>query len=285
MKGIIFNIDEFAVHDGPGIRTAVFFKGCPLRCIWCHSPEGLIPKQQILKNTVRCTQCGFCKANCPNPEHCTLCRTCIIHCGKDCLYLSGIEYDATELAVKIKHNEQAFVMSGGGVTLTGGEVFMQPDFLLTLLQNLYPLHRTVETCGFGDSAVFNKMLQHVELVYFDIKHMDDSIHRKYTGQSNSLILENARSLIESDVQFIVRVPFISGINDDELNLFAMANFLREAKNLQFIELLPYNKMAGAKYAAAGLCYSQSFVSPDENIVHLAHDIFADAGIKCVGMGL
>ena len=288
MRGIIFNIDEFAVHDGPGIRTAVYFKGCPLRCAWCHSPEGLSPTRQIQRNVNQCIRCGACENVCSTPEQCVFCRVCIVRCEKDCLSICGTEYEVEDIVARIKRNSNAFALTGGGVTLTGGEVLMQPDFLLVMLKSLHPLHRTVETCGYGEPVVFSEMLKHVELVYFDLKIMDESAHIKYTGRSNAVILENATTLIKSGIPFIIRIPFIRNVNDSEDNIRATARFLQSVGKkydrgtvlVSYVELLPYNKMAGAKHASLGLSYTNTFDEADDISIERAIKIFTEHGLRC-----
>ena len=230
------------------------------------------------------------------------CRACLIRCEKDCLYVCGTEYEADDIAARIKRNSYAFTLSDGGVTLTGGEVLMQPDFLLAMLKCLHPLHRVVETCGYGEPVVFIKMLKHVELVYFDLKIMDEAAHIKYTGRSNAVILKNAIALIKSGIPFIIRIPFIRNVNDSEDNIRATAHFLQNADKgdmgtvlldksdkgsallptgLRHVELLPYNKMAGAKYASLDLSFNQTFDEAEESSINRAINIFKDHGFKCV----
>lgn len=275
---MIFAIEEFAVYDGPGIRTAVFFKGCPLRCVWCHNPEGWSMERQIVRNPNGCLHCGRCREVCTSKEKCKLCGKCIPVCPGGLIRFSGWEWEADELAARLMKNAGVLKATGGGITLTGGEVLLQPEFLLELLGKLSPLHRAVETSGYGDPDVFRDALEQLELVYFDIKLMDCSLHTKYTAKSNDLILKNARTLKMSGKPFIIRIPLIRGVNDDEANLKATADFLADSQNLRQVELLPYNTMAGAKYAMLGLQYHGRLAQPGEDTLERAKQIFHEAGL-------
>lgn len=260
MKGTIFSIEEFAVYDGPGIRVNVFFKGCPLRCRWCHNPEGLRPERQIVHSPNGCLHCGQCRDACPTPEHCTLCGQCILACPRNLVRVCGDEWEPDALAARILRLRR-ILQNGGGVTFSGGEVLLQPDFLCEMLDKTAELHRAVETCGFASRETFARILPRVDLVYFDLKVMDPEKHRYYTGVDNRLILQNARTLMHSGVPHIFRVPFIHGVNIDEENLTALTDFLAEAPTRPSVEFLAYNKMAGAKYPLAGLTYTETFEQP------------------------
>jgi pyruvate formate lyase activating enzyme len=215
------------VYDGPGIRAAVFFKGCPLNCVWCHNPEGISKEPELTVN------------------------------GR----ISGYEISAGEIAAKIRKNAEFYLSSNGGVTLTGGEPFYQSGFLFALLDELKDFHRAVETSGYVSSDIFEKALDHTELIIMDIKHADSSVHEKITGAGNKLILENLNILKNSGRKFIIRVPLIPGLNDSGENLSATAKLIAGAENLVRAELLPYNKLTGAKYKTHGKIYNPPF---DEN---------------------
>ena len=274
MNGLIFSIEEFAVYDGPGIRVNVFFKGCPLRCRWCHNPEGLSPKKQIVRSPNGCMQCGTCRETCPSPGNCTLCGQCMLACPRGLIRFAGDEWDADALAKRIL-KLSPILQNGGGVTFSGGEVLLQPEFLLEMLKKTASLHRAVETCGFGRTEDFLEMLKNVELVYFDLKIMDGEKHRLYTGVDNDLILQHARLLMRAGVPYVFRVPFIKDVNTDAENLTALADFLSEAPTPPTVEFLLYNKMAGAKYPLTGMEYPWQFAQPDETDISRAKAILKD----------
>ena len=216
-KGIIFSIEEFAVNDGPGIRTVIFLKGCPLRCVWCHNPEGIAFEPQYLWKKTGRSLCGY-------------------------------SVDATELAGKIRKDKALFEMGQGGVTLSGGEPLAQPGFAMEFLQQVAPVHRVIETSGHAPADVFRDITDMTDLVLIDIKQMNPEKHWQYTGVTNRRIQDNLKHLCRSGKAFIARIPLIPGINDDEENMDAILSILREAKALLRVELMPYNKFAGAKYS-------------------------------------
>ncbi len=239
--GRIFSIDEFSVFDGDGIRVSVFLKGCPLRCVWCHSPEGQEQQLQYLRAPAGCTGCG----NCMTDKG--LCEESIARCPKGLVRRCGedIEPQAlTECLLKLKG-------LADGVTFSGGEPLLQGDFLMECLGLLAgKMHRAVQTCGYADPNLFAAMLQQTDQVLMDLKLMDADAHRQYTGVDNDIILQNYRSLAQSDVPFVTRVPLIPTVTDTKENLTAIAVFLRE-NGVKYVELMPYNPMAGAKYKAVG----------------------------------
>lgn len=245
MKGRIFSIEEFAVNDGPGIRTTVFLKGCPLRCVWCHNPEGWSPEPQWLDKKGRKELCGY-------------------------------EISAEDLARKVSRDRDLYRDSGGGVTFTGGEPLSQAEFLCEVMALLPDIHKAVETSGYASPEVFGKVLELADLLLFDIKLADSDLHRRYTGVGNGLILGNLALLRESGKPFVARIPLIPGVNDTRENMEATARLLNGAKGLQRVELLRYHKTAGAKYPMAGLPYNPPF---DENKEPEIYDSFTDKGIK------
>ncbi|MCI9436959.1 MAG: glycyl-radical enzyme activating protein [Lachnospiraceae bacterium] len=279
MKGTIFSIEEFAVFDGEGIRVNVFFKGCPLRCRWCHNPEGLKGKKQIVHSPNGCQHCGRCRRVCPSPEHCIACGACILECPKRLIRFSGEEWEAHDLARRILKLSPVLKASGGGVTFSGGEVLMQPDFLCALLEETAQLNRAVETSGYGKEEDFVRMLERVDFVFFDLKVMDRERHRHYTGVCNDLILENARRLMGSGVRHTFRVPFIHGVNTDRENLVRLRDFVREEEGRPGVEFLPYNKMAGAKYKMLGMAYDYDFRQPTKEDCALAGEILEGCDVR------
>lgn len=279
MKGLIFSIEEFAVYDGDGIRVNVFFKGCPLRCQWCHNPEGWENHIQIVKNPNGCLHCGTCIHICPSPERCTLCGQCILHCPRCLIRQSGQWMEASALAQRLMQYAPILRQSGGGLTFSGGEVLMQPDFLCEILEKTASMHRVIETSGYGDPEKWRRVLHLTDFVYYDLKIMDSAKHKAYTGVSNDLILQNAEILFASGVPCTIRVPFIHNVNTDSENLAALCVFVKNAKNLHKVELLSYNKLAGAKYKGLGLTYGYTFQQPTQEDYDQADRIFQRYGIN------
>jgi pyruvate formate lyase activating enzyme len=270
-RGLVADVDHFAVHDGPGIRTAVYLKGCPLHCIWCHSPETQSFSPELLYLPQKCTACGLCLGVCApgalkavgqdcrvgvDWERCTHCAACAAVCYPGALKMSGTWMSAAELLAQVEKDRPFFAASGGGVTLTGGEATAQPLFARQFLSGCQHLgiHTALETNGCAPWQVYEQMAPLVELFLYDIKHMDQDRHRQLTGASNQLPLSNLRRLAELRAQVIVRVPCIPGLNDDPANIAATAGFMRQA-GLETIHLLPYNLSAGAKYHWLGREYS------------------------------
>ena len=224
MKGMVFDIQEFAVNDGPGLRITVFLKGCPLRCKWCHNPEGLSPAPQTNRLT-----------------------------GKTV----GREWSVDELLARVLPFKDAFDLSGGGVTFSGGEATAQPDFLVAVASALraHRVHVNLDTCGHCPKATFARVLNCVDLVYYDLKCMDDAVHRAMTGVGNALILANAQTLAASSVPYRIRVPLTPGVGDTSANRSATEAFAAALpRPPQGIDYLPFNELAGAKYAAYGMSF-------------------------------
>ena len=245
MEGTIFDIREFTVHDGPGVRVTVFLKGCPLRCRWCHNPEGLSPKPELMIRTGACTGCNSCKKPCLHPE-CKPFDRCLHACPDGLISLCGEKISSDMLSQKLL-SCAPFLKNGGGVTFSGGEPLMQHDFLYETLTKVKPLHRAVETSGFADPDIFRKILNECELIMIDLKLANREEHKKYTGVYNDVILKNIRILQESRREHIIRIPLIPGITDTEKNLRAAAQIAGGSH----VQLLRYNKAAGAKYPAVG----------------------------------
>ena len=249
MNGVIFDIKEMAVHDGPGIRTTVFLKGCPLRCKWCHNPEGLTAEPQLMYKQARCIKCGRCKTECNHPE-CQPFGKCIRVCPQNCLEISGRAVEAKCLAKELKENAEILGDSFGGFTFSGGEPLAQPKFLIELMNELKDYHLCIETSGYAKTEVFSEILEKLDFVIMDMKIADSELHKKYTGVSNSRILENFETLRKSGKPYLIRTPLIPNITDTKENLEGIKKIIGNAD----WEKLPYNKMAGAKYKMLGMSY-------------------------------
>lgn len=269
------------MQDGPGPRTTVFFKGCPLRCRWCHNPEGWSFRPEAMVQTSRCRRCGKCLKPCGHPE-CRGLGRCIHACPEGLVSVCGRETDSETLAALLLKQADFFRSCGGGVTVSGGEPLAQPEFLLDLLDRLGGVSRCVETSGFAPPEVFAAAAERAELILMDIKLVDSAKHREYTGEGNEPILANLRQLKEGKTPFVIRIPIIPGVNDDAENLAAAAELLLGAKNLLRVELLPYNPFAGAKYPMLGLPAPPDFCAGAER-QSLPMDEFLRRGIPVSGL--
>ncbi len=277
-RALIFSIEEFSVFDGPGIRTSVFLKGCPLRCEWCHNPEGQSFSNDILRAPNGCIECGACETNATRQgEKVSFTEASMNACPRGLLRYCAMEYTPETLCEKLQKNLAILNASGGGVTFSGGEPTASPAFLLECLSLLKgKTHRAVQTCGFCPPETFDAVLANCDYMLFDVKLINNDLHKKHTGVSNEIILKNFRTLAQSGKDFVVRVPLIPTVNDTEENIRQTAKLLQE-NSITYVELLPYNKMAGAKYKLAGMQYAPSF---DGTLpVELRTDIFAEYGIQ------
>ena len=263
VKGILFNIQRFSLHDGPGIRTNVFFKGCPLRCIWCHNPEGFDKAPELEYNAVKCIGCGRCAAACPegchslvegehilNRDKCVRCFRCVDACVAGALLAAGREYTVGEVMEKVELDRPFYENSDGGITLSGGEPFFQPEFALALLEESKKrgLHTAVETCGMCPEDVIRRAAPLVDLFLFDYKITGEEEHRKYTGAGQETILKNLRTVNELGRKIVLRCPVIPGINDNERHLSAVAALADELENVIRVDVEPYHDLGRAKYA-------------------------------------
>lgn len=265
----IFAIKRYALHDGPHIRTTVFFKGCPLACVWCHNPEGIDFASKVLFLAERCVGCGECIAHCPedalhltqegvlrDDDKCTSCATCVAICPALAHETTGKIMSIADITAEIKKELPFFDQGGGGITCSGGEPLSQPESLLALLQACGHLgiHRAVDTSGFAPVETLLQVAQHCELFLYDIKHIDSTIHERFTGVGNELILSNLRALSDEGHAIRVRIPLAAGVNDDEKNIRATGAFVARFKGVQGIDLLPYHPSATAKYRKLGKTY-------------------------------
>lgn len=275
----VFSIEEFSVYDGPGIRTTIFLKGCPLRCSWCHSPEGQEMKNIALRSPNGCLECGECIRICPTGrKNCTGCGKCLEVCPRDLIRMAAVDYLPEELAASLEKNFDILKMNGGGLTFSGGEPLMQSGALFEILDLLKgKIHLALQTCGYASEEVFEKALERVDLVLFDMKIMDLEKAREYEGVDNGVIFKNLEILKKSGVPFLIRVPLIPTLIDTEENLKEIIRRVRGAENLLSVELLPYNKYAGSKYKMVGREYDPRF---DETIPSNPHlELFEKENVR------
>lgn len=250
MKGTIFDIKEFTIHDGPGPRMTVFLKGCPLRCKWCHNPEGLKTSPQLMYKETLCTHCMVCKVPCTH-EECKPFERCIHACPNGAISVAGEEVSSEALAKRLLSNADILSLMGGGVTISGGEPLLQADFVCELADQLGSTHKAIQTSGYTDLDTYQKVISRMDYVLQDIKFAEEASHKLYTGVSNEKILRNIEWLKTSGKDFVFRIPLIPEITDTKENLMAISEIVGEYR----VELMPYNPFAGAKYQMVGMEYS------------------------------
>lgn len=266
-KAFIFNLQKYNMYDGPGVRTLVFFKGCPLRCKWCSNPEGMEQKYQVMFKRNLCDDCGACASVCPAHIHtiskemkhevirsidCTGCRKCEEVCPKTALSIVGMVKTVSELMEIIEEDKVFYETSGGGVTLGGGEVTMQPEFAANLLMasKQEGINTAIETCGYAKLEAMLRISEFTDLFLFDLKHIDSDKHYELTGVRNERILENLKELLRRRCNVKIRMPLLKGINDSEKEIERVIEFLmpfKDYKNFKGIDLLPYHKLGVNKY--------------------------------------
>jgi pyruvate formate lyase activating enzyme len=269
-SGIIFKIKRFSVHDGPGIRTSVFMKGCPLNCIWCHSPEGIDSEISIWYDKSLCIHCGECVKSCPNDalkqitdpdpfinidrNKCRLASECVKVCPTGAIQFTGSKVSLSEIIDEVEKDILYYHMSGGGITLTGGEPLYQPEFSLSVLELCHKknIHTAIETCLFCDRATIEKIVDYVDLFIVDMKIFDRDQHIRYIGRSNEIIKDNIRFLAQSGKEILIRVPMVDKITDNEENKTEIKNFINRIDSSIPIEYISYNPLAGNNYNRLGI---------------------------------
>ncbi len=299
---LVTNIQKYSIHDGDGIRTSVFFKGCPLKCAWCHNPETQSFQKQILTNREKCTGCMACMQVCPNGaihmedgkaatnfQKCTGCGICVTHCLQNIREVAGKEYTVRELVKELKKDEMFYEESGGGVTLSGGEVMcMDMDYIEELARQLYRqgITVTIDTSGFAPYENFKRILPYTDTFLYDIKAMDSTVHKKWIGADNTLILDNLKKLSADGARIYIRIPTIGGVNADEANMKAIIEWLIDEKiKVAQVNLLPYHNTGSSKYGRLECEYQgEAFAAlSDEKMKQLA-DLFTAAGFSKVKIG-
>ena len=313
MIPLIFDIRRYSINDGPGIRITIFMKGCPLRCAWCHNPESQSPEVQKLYTASKCIGAQDCIDVCPNnaltltpegivtdTEACNLCGLCAEACPSKAIEMSGKLYGVEDLMQIIERERVHIEHSGGGVTFSGGEPLMHPDFLIEMLKACGEkgLHRAVDTCGFASTETLLEVTKHTDLFLFDLKLMDPVQHKKWTGVDNRLILKNLKVLAEAGANINIRIPFIKNVNTGIKEITAMAEFIaklpfknRGLETLSddkagatpgraLVNLLPYHNIASGKYKKLEMFYdSATMDEPTSEDLKTAIGIFEKYGIE------
>ncbi len=292
--GVIFNIQKFSVNDGPGIRTVVFFKGCPLHCQWCANPESQLVIPQIFHDEKKCTHCHHCQSVCSqqaitfdfnqikiNPSNCIQCKKCIKECPNSALELQGEKKNIEEILKLVLQDEVFYEESGGGITLSGGEILMQADFASELLKEAKKkgLHTCIETTGFSSLEDFKKVIKYVDYAFFDCKHWNEKKHKQATGVSNQRILNNLKYVAHLDKELMVRIPVIPDFNDSLEDAKEFAK-LFNALGVKQCQLLPFHQFGENKYALLKKDYAYKNVNAlHQEDLEVYREIFIEKGIQ------
>jgi glycyl-radical enzyme activating protein len=296
ISGRIFEIQRFSIHDGPGIRTTVFMKGCPLRCLWCHNPEGMGSQSLLSFLPKKCIRCGTCLQACVQGAHgfvddehvldrekCIVCGTCAQECYSGALEVVGREASVEEVMATVVRDHPFYEDSGGGMTLSGGEPTLQIDFCEALLRAAKGegLNTCVETCGFSPYDRLERLLPLVDLFLFDLKETDSDLHRKHTGVGNKLILDNLRRLHDSEAHLLLRCPIVPGLNDRPDHFEALAQMAKELHRLEGIEIMPYHTLGTDKRERFGLDPGVFYPVPGKATIEEWSQRLAESGVRVI----
>ncbi len=297
VNGFVFDIKRFSVHDGPGIRTTVFFKGCPLHCLWCHNPEGIDRRPELIARSSRCSRCYACVEACPKKAlsaglnngpvevdrtRCDLCGVCVEACVYGALEIAGRRMTVGEVVAEAARDAVFYEQSGGGVTLSGGEPLAQPAFAAALLEELKArrIPTALDTSGEADGAVLERVAALSDLVLYDLKAMDDAVHRRFVKSGNARVLENLRRADRLGKPVRVRIPLVAGVNDGGENIAASVAFLKTLFSVERVDLLPYHRGGQEKYRNLGKNgLFEIFEPPSVKRTEEIRRAFADAGFN------
>lgn len=289
MRALISGIKRMEIHDGDGLRTTVFFKGCPLKCIWCHNLESISFSKEIAFFSEKCIGCNSCVDSCrenvfenriPPFSSCSFCLECVDACPTNALIAYGREYELRELLDVVLQDEEFFKNGQGGVTLSGGECLAQSDFVIAFAKALYDsgISVNIDTCGFVKREVLEEILPFVDTFLYDIKAYDSELHERLTGRSNGLILDNLRYLSDCGAKIEIRYPLVAGVNDGECEKIAK---LLATQNITKVKVLRYHSFAGSRYEALGRENTMPKVSTENEDIKKAIKVFEDHGVKAV----
>ncbi len=296
IEGIVFNIQRYSIDDGPGVRTTVFVKGCPLTCLWCSNPESQDPLPEVTYRYSSCKRCAVCLKTCPlgiidmqedgvhiDRKSCDRCGKCVEACVTESLRISGKKMTVDEVFNVVKRDIDFYRVSGGGVTGSGGEILMQADFIAELFRRCREeeIHTCADTSGFGTKEAMEKILTHTDLVYYDLKQMDPVKHKEQCGQPNDLILSNLSLVVESKVPLVIRVPMVPGYTDSDENMAAIAKTVAGLTKEAPVNILPYHNYGANKYRMIDRKYQLDGVKPPtEEELNRAKRIIESYGLKC-----
>lgn len=294
---MIFNIQKCSIHDGSGLRTLVFFKGCPLHCVWCANPESQNYEKEIMESPAKCVGCGLCKTVCPkgaisedgtiDRNLCDNCMKCVDVCYAESRRPAGKDYTIDDLYKEIEKDKPFYKLYGGGVTFSGGEPLTHGDYLEKIAKKCKAngVSVAVESCGFADYDSFAETLQYIDFMFMDVKIFDTDKHKEYTGQGNELILDNIRKISEAGIPITIRTPIIPGITDSNDNIRKIAEFVGSLPTVKEYELLPYHNFGESKYKALGRDYMLKGMEPPEDeavrsLVREANNVLVKYGKEC-----